>query len=100
MSDLFEFAKTLNPRPFMTHFGDPCIHCGIPHDDVSRGSCHGDATKAKPIAYRLLGTRWDHVDHFLILMSTGEIVDRWEHCDMQLPYTYLKGVRQDVTLHR
>lgn len=101
MSDeLFEFAKILNPSKFMTHFGDPCIHCGIPHDDVPRGSCQGDPAKAKPIRYRSLGVRWDHVEHFLILMSSGEIVDRWEHIDMSLPYAYLKDVPQDTTLRR
>lgn len=25
------------PEP--RHFGDPCIHCGIPHDDVPIGPC-------------------------------------------------------------
>ena len=23
------------------HKGDPCIFCGIPHDDVGVGPCHG-----------------------------------------------------------
>lgn len=27
--------------PAPLHFGDPCIHCGIPHDDVPRGPCTG-----------------------------------------------------------
>jgi hypothetical protein len=25
------------PKP--RHFGDPCVHCGIPHDDVPIGPC-------------------------------------------------------------
>lgn len=25
--------------PEATHFGDPCVHCGVPHDDVSVGPC-------------------------------------------------------------
>lgn len=27
------------PEP--RHFGDPCVHCGIPHDDVPVGPCRG-----------------------------------------------------------
>lgn len=27
-----------------THFGDPCLHCGIPHDAVPIGPCTGDKT--------------------------------------------------------
>ena len=25
------------PEP--THFGDPCVHCGTPHDEVAPGPC-------------------------------------------------------------
>ena len=28
--------------PPPTHFGDPCIRCGIPHDDVPVGPCAGN----------------------------------------------------------
>jgi len=31
-----EFRRLLNEYP---HVGDPCQHCGIPHDDVSAGPC-------------------------------------------------------------
>lgn len=24
-----------------THFGDPCVHCGTPHDEVAPGPCPG-----------------------------------------------------------
>lgn len=27
--------------PEARHFGDPCIHCGTPHDEVPVGPCHG-----------------------------------------------------------
>lgn len=70
----------------MTHFGDPCIHCGLPHDDVPVGVCQGDASKAKPIAYRSLGVRWDHVEHFRIRWSDGRVTELWEHIDMSGPY--------------
>lgn len=30
----------------MRHYGDPCIHCEIPHDDVPKGKCTGDEKKA------------------------------------------------------
>lgn len=25
--------------PSPTHFGDPCVHCGTPHDEVAPGPC-------------------------------------------------------------
>jgi hypothetical protein len=31
----------------LAHFGDPCIYCGIPHDDVPPGPCRGDRTKKR-----------------------------------------------------
>lgn len=62
-----------------SHFGDPCIHCDIGHDDVSAGSCTGPTDKAIPIRYRSLGVRWDNVEHFLVLMSNGDFLDRWYH---------------------
>ena len=60
-------------RP-MTHYGDPCIHCGTPHDEVSIGPCTGDPKKAVAIAnctvlYRVHGYgehRWR--------MSDGRVV--------------------------
>jgi hypothetical protein len=82
----------------MTHYGDPCIHCGIGHDDVPPGPCQGDKAKAVPIAWRELSIRWDKVAHYLIRMSTGEVTHRWEHIEMSLPYTWLKGVRYDRNL--
>jgi len=32
--------------PGPRHFGDPCVHCGIPHDDVPVGPCQGVSTKS------------------------------------------------------
>jgi hypothetical protein len=62
-----------------THFGDPCIHCGLTLDQFQVGACTGDAAKAKPIAYRSLGVRWDGVEGFLVRMSTNQVVERWHH---------------------
>lgn len=61
------------------HFEDPCVHCGLAHDKVAPGPCQGDPAKAVPMAYRSLGVRWDHVEHFRILFSDGRIEDRWAH---------------------
>jgi hypothetical protein len=34
------------------HFGDPCIHCGVPHDEVPPGPCSGRAPQSKtPLEY-------------------------------------------------
>lgn len=50
--------------------------------------------------YRSLGVRWDNVEHFLIQMSNGDFVDRWEHIEFALPWNYLKDARQDTNLRR
>ena len=68
------------------HFGDSCIYCGLSHDDVAPGPCLGDLTKAIPIAYRSPGVRWDKVERYLIRMSDGRVVERYEHISMQAPY--------------
>ncbi len=70
----------------MTHFGDPCIHCDTPHDDVPVGPCMGDLRKVRPVRFRSLGVRWDNVEHFLVLMSDGSFEDRWHHISENAPY--------------
>jgi hypothetical protein len=82
------------------HYGDPCVHCGLPHDEIQPGPCQGDPAKAVPMVWRSLSVRWDHVEHFLIQMSDGSFTDRWEHIDMSLPWTYLKDARNDQMLRR
>ena len=84
----------------LLHFGDPCVHCEIPHDDVAPGPCLGDPEKAVPVSWRFIGARWDGVDQYLIRMSDGQLVDRWEHYSMSLPYTYLRNARCDFNLKR
>lgn len=73
------------PRP-MTHFGDPCIHCGTPHDDVAVGACRGDAAKAKPIGYCLLERRWDGYERFGVRFSDSRIETLWTHPSFRAPY--------------
>ena len=82
-----------------THYGDPCIHCGVAHDDVPSGACIG-TKPAVPIAYRCISVRRDGVERFLILMSDGSIEDRWEHFMVGLegPGGYLHGARYDNEL--
>jgi hypothetical protein len=55
-------------------------------EDFAPGDCLGDAKKAIPIAYRSLGTRWDGYEHFLIRLSTNEVVERWFHYSAQAAY--------------
>ena len=68
-----------------THYGDPCIHCGIGHDDVPSGDCRGDPEKAVPISWCGMGVRWDNVEHYRIRYSDNRIEDRWEHVSFHLP---------------
>ena len=64
-----------------THFGDPCIHCGIPHDEIPAGQCSGDPSKAIPVSYRSMGVRWDNTEEFLMRMSDGTQERRYFHID-------------------
>jgi hypothetical protein len=34
------------PEP--THFGDPCVHCGTPHDQVPIGPCRPKQKASQP----------------------------------------------------
>lgn len=73
-----------------THFGDPCIHCGKAMEDFDVGACQGEKSKAIAIAYRSLGVRWDGYEHFLVRLSTNEVVERWCHYSTQAPYRGFK----------
>jgi hypothetical protein len=82
----------------MTHFGDPCIHCGIPHDEVPVGHCVGDPSKAIPIAFKYKEIRpRAAVRHITVLMSTGEKRDTYYIQGYEEP-PYSKGLRHDDTL--
>jgi hypothetical protein len=70
----------------MRHFGDPCIHCGVPLDEVEIGACKGDPAKAKPIGYRRIATRPDGVDRFRVRFSDGRIEERHSHWSERAPY--------------
>lgn len=58
----------------ITHFGDPCIHCGIAHDNVPVGPCTGDRTKAIVIRYCITRQGWQNnsgAQTVIRLMSDG-----------------------------
>ena len=59
----------------MAHFGDPCIHCGIGHDDLTVGPCQGDPNKVKPIRLGVIRQAWQNpvtqCDDIIVLMSDG-----------------------------
>ncbi len=77
------------------HFGDPCIHCAIPHDDLPVGDCQGDPAKAKPLAYCSMGVRWDGVQHYRVRFSDGRVEDRHRHISEHAPY-YHFGYSDDL----
>jgi hypothetical protein len=68
------------------HFGDPCVHCSIPHDEVPAGPCQGDPAKAVPIAYRSMGVRADGIERFLIRFSDDHVEQRDFPISQQAPY--------------
>ncbi len=76
------------------HFGDPCVHCGIGHDDVPPGPCQGDPSKAVPISYRHMELRWDGVDHYLVEFSDGRVTERYHHYSECAPYWHFGWARE------
>jgi hypothetical protein len=68
-----------------THFGDPCIHCGTPPDELKPGACEGTGA-AIPIAYAGLGVRWDGVEHYRVRYSDGSVSDIHRHVSEHAPY--------------
>lgn len=73
-----------------THFRDPCIHCGLAMENFEVGACKGDAKKAVAIGYKSLGVRWDGYEHFLVRLSTNEVVERWCHPSEHAPYRHFR----------
>ena len=72
--------------PFQTHFGSPCIHCGVQLEDVAPGPCTGDARKAKVIGYASLGVRYDGVEHYRYRLSTNAVEELYSHVSNHAPY--------------
>ncbi|OAF05424.1 hypothetical protein AYJ54_00525 [Bradyrhizobium centrolobii] len=67
----------------MTHFGNPCIHCDIAHDEVEPGPCKGDSEKAIVLAYCVWRQAWQNpgsgCDTVRCKMSDGSIRDDARH---------------------
>jgi hypothetical protein len=72
----------------LTHFGDPCIHCGTPHDEVAPGPCPGDPSRAIVIGYCSLGVRWDGVEHYRWRTSDNAVHEAHSHVSNHLPYCH------------
>lgn len=70
----------------MTHFGDPCIHCATPHDDVASGPCPGDPAKAIVIGYALVEHRYDGMELYRFRTSDNVVRERWAHPSEHAPY--------------
>lgn len=73
----------------MTHFGDPCIHCAIPHDDVPPGPCRGDSKKARVLAYAVIRQGWENLggaDTVRMAMTDGSLRTEGRHAAEHWPY--------------
>lgn len=81
----------------MKHFGDPCIHCGVSHEEMQPGPCIGDPSKVIPIAYRKIETRWDGIEHYLVLFSDNHTEHRYGHVSERLPYFHF-GYSDDLLM--
>ena len=80
------------------HFGDPCVHCGIAHDDVAPWPCKGDPTKAVVVAYCVQRQAYQNpgsgCDTVRCAMSNGTIRDDARHPAEHWPYnSYFKNAR-------
>lgn len=84
----------------MTHYGDPCIHCGTPHDDVTPGPCMGNLTKVRPIRYRTVRERRTDRRHLLVLFSDGSFEDYYLHPDEPDPWALQMPPAYDDNLRR
>lgn len=42
----------------MNHFRDPCIHCGVAHDDVPPGPCGGEVVKFRNLLAEKMKWVW------------------------------------------
>ena len=63
----------------ITHYGNPCVHCSVPHDKVKSGDCKGDRSKAVPLQYwikRYAMHSTNNADEVRIKLSTGEIIEQ------------------------
>ena len=67
----------------MHHFGDPCLHCATPHDDVAVGPCPGDREKARVLAYCVSRQAYENpgsgCDTVLCKMTNGEVREDHRH---------------------
>ena len=69
----------------MKHYGDPCIHCKNPHDDVERGDCTGSKDNAIVLKYWVKKMAYEQsngADLVRAKLSTGEIIE--EGCFPQM----------------
>lgn len=79
-----------------THFGDPCIHCGTPHDEVEPGPCKGGREKARVLAYCVSRQAWQNPGSgcctILCKMTNGEIRQDARHPSEHWPqYDWFKN---------
>lgn len=67
----------------MHHFGDPCIHCAAPHDEVAPGPCNGDPANVVVAAYEVIGQAWENpgsgCDTVRCFMSDGTVLEEAHH---------------------
>ena len=86
----------------LRHFRDPCVHCGLGHDDVAPGPCLGDPLKRAPMAYQYMGTRWDFIARFVVEMSDGTFTDWHAHISTHPDCGdgWLADARRDTTVFR
>ncbi len=83
----------------MTHYGDPCIHCATPHDEVAVGPCTGNPANAVTLDVCFVGRRWDNSVCWRFRNSLGRVYDVWYHVD-EVPDLWIGRLRHDDSLRR
>src|SRR3546814_8793265 len=68
------------------HFGDPCIFCGVGHDDIEPGPCPANDGKIHVAHYASLGVRQDGVEHYRYRTTDGKVHEVYSHVSNRLPY--------------
>src|SRR3546814_889522 len=78
------------------HFGDPCIFCGVGHDDIEPGPCPANDGKIRVAHYASLGVRQDGVEHYRYRTTDGKVHEVYSHVSNRLPYWHF-GWADDFT---
>lgn len=75
-----------NDKARFAHFGDPCMFCGVGHDDLAPGPCPKNDGKVRVAHYAVVDRRWDGVERYRYRTTDGKVHEVSAHISFKLPY--------------